>query len=139
VKIVEYRIYVFRILVFVFQPQKWLNFCVSELLHLFVCLTTEVCKGRKTFFQENIGNNWEAAIRYISQDFDTWKYDVIILQAKPPLFSPGFVKVNCRDTINTAEHVMLAIGNYFPTDKICIICPCSLPWRLPYAIKSCLY
>jgi len=40
--------------------------------------------------------------------------------------------------MNTAELVILVIGNYFPTDKIYIIYFCSLPWPLPYGIKSYL-
>jgi hypothetical protein len=47
--------------------------------------------------------------------------------------------VNCSNTMNTAEHVMLGIVNYIPNDKICIIYLCNLPWRLRYAINSCLF
>ena len=67
-----------KILVFAFQPQKCLKFCVFNLLKFFACLTTEICRGRRTFFQENLGNNWKDFIAYISQNFDIWKYDVTI-------------------------------------------------------------
>lgn len=40
--------------------------------------------------------------------------------------------------MNIAELVMLAMGKCFPTDKICIIYLCSLPCRLPHAIKGSL-